>query len=106
MTRCSGRHVERFLTLHVHQRLRYGTLTKFWRKQIQRGIQIRGRINVPDGLMSKHYISERDICAKFTTPVVRQPGGDEMTQTRGEFSFTKGRIIVRGKLVTQGRNDR
>ena len=53
--------------------------------------------------MDKKQLSERDICTKFITPALRQAGWDEMTQLREEVSFTKGRIIVRGKLVTHGK---
>ncbi|MBP1678890.1 MAG: box helicase, partial [Bacteroidetes bacterium] len=49
---------------------------------------------------------ERDICTKFITPAVKQAGWDEITQLREEVSFTKGRIIVRGKLVTRGKAKR
>jgi N-6 DNA Methylase len=49
--------------------------------------------------MNKKQLSERDICTKFITPAVRQAGWNEMTQLREEVSFTKGRIIVRGKMV-------
>jgi len=52
--------------------------------------------------MNKENLSERDICTKFITPAVKQAGWDEMSQIREEVSFTKGRIIVRGKLVTRG----
>jgi hypothetical protein len=51
--------------------------------------------------MDKKQLSERDICTKFITPALRQAGWDEMLQIREEVSFTKGRIIVRGKLVTR-----
>jgi type I restriction enzyme R subunit len=37
---------------------------------------------------------------------VKLAGWDEMTQLREEVSFTKGRIIVRGKLVTRGKAKR
>jgi hypothetical protein len=56
--------------------------------------------------MDKRQLSERDICTKFITPALRQAGWDEMTQLREEVSFTKGRIIVRGKLVTRGKAKR
>ena len=56
--------------------------------------------------MNKHDLSERDICTKYITPAVKQAGWDEMTQIREEVSFTKGRIIVRGKLVTRGKAKR
>jgi type I restriction enzyme, R subunit len=53
--------------------------------------------------MDKRSLSERDICTKFITPALRQAGWDEMLQIREEVGFTKGRIIVRGKLVTAAR---
>ena len=57
-------------------------------------------------MMNKKTLSESDICAKFITPAVIQAGWDEATQVRREVSFTKGRIIVRGKLVTRGKAKR
>ncbi len=56
--------------------------------------------------MDKKSLSERDICTKFITPAVKKAGWDEMTQIREEVSFTKGRIIVRGKLVSRGEGKR
>jgi len=56
--------------------------------------------------MDKSLLSERDICTKFITPAVKGAGWDEMSQIREEVSFTKGRIIVRGKLVTRGKAKR
>ncbi len=56
--------------------------------------------------MNKRELSERDICTKFITPALRQAGWDELSQLREEVSFTKGRIIVRGKLVTRGKASR
>jgi type I restriction enzyme R subunit len=49
--------------------------------------------------MDKRDLSEREICTRYITPAVKLPGWDEMTQLREEVSFTKGRIIVRGKLT-------
>ena len=56
--------------------------------------------------MDKRNLSERDICTKFITPALRKAGWDEMLQIREEVSFTKGRIIVRGKLVSRGKGKR
>ena len=56
--------------------------------------------------MDKKNLSERDICTKFITPALRKAGWDEITQILEEFSFTKGRIIVRGKLVSRGKAKR
>jgi hypothetical protein len=64
----------------------------------------------PDGRnligMDKRSLSERDICTQFITPALRRAGWDEMLQIREEVSFTKGRLIVRGKLVTRGQGKR
>ena len=53
--------------------------------------------------LDKKSLSERDICTKFITPAVKQAGWDVLSQIREEVYFTKGRIIVRGKLVTRGK---
>ncbi len=57
-------------------------------------------------MLDKQKLSERDICTKFITPAVKKAGWDEMTQIREEVSFTKGRIIVRGKMVSRGQGKR
>jgi type I restriction enzyme R subunit len=54
----------------------------------------------------KKSLSERDICTKFITPAVKQAGWDVLSQIREEVSFTKCRIIVRGRLVTRGKAKR
>lgn len=56
--------------------------------------------------MNKKELSERDICTKFITPALRNAGWDELLQLREEVSFTNGRIIVRGKMVTRGKAKR
>ena len=56
--------------------------------------------------MQKTRLSESDVCAKYITPALHQAGWDETTQIRREVSFTKGRIIVRGKLVSRGEGKR
>ena len=56
--------------------------------------------------MNKKDLSERDICSKFISPAVKRAGWDGMMQIREEVAFTKGRIIVRGKLVTRGKAKR
>lgn len=53
--------------------------------------------------MDKRSLTERDICTKFILPAIKRAGSDEMVQVREEVYFTKGRIIVRGKLVTRGK---
>jgi type I restriction enzyme, R subunit len=56
--------------------------------------------------MNKKSLSERDICTKFITPAIVSAGWDLHSQIREELSFTKGRIIVRGKLHTRGKQKR
>lgn len=56
--------------------------------------------------MDKKSLSERDICSKYITPAIQRAGWDIVSQVREEFGFTKGRIIVRGKLVTRGKAKR
>lgn len=52
--------------------------------------------------MNKNHLSEDDISVKFITQALINAGWDE-TQIRRQVSFTKGRIIVRGKLVSRGK---
>ncbi len=55
--------------------------------------------------MDKKLLSETDIRTKFITPAIVGPNGDKwdvMTQIREEAYFTKGRVIVRGKMVKRG----
>ncbi len=56
--------------------------------------------------MNKKNLSEQDICTKYITPSAVGAGWDIHSQIRQEVSFTKGRIIVRGKLVTRGKGKR
>jgi type I restriction enzyme R subunit len=51
-------------------------------------------------------LSERDVCSKFITPAIIAAGWDLHTQIREEVTFTKGRIIVRGKLHARGERKR
>ncbi|MBK6697227.1 MAG: DEAD/DEAH box helicase family protein [Myxococcales bacterium] len=52
--------------------------------------------------MDKRGLSERDICTKFITPAIAKAGWDVHTQIRENVYLTKGRVIVRGKLVSRG----
>ncbi|MBL9140050.1 MAG: DEAD/DEAH box helicase family protein [Verrucomicrobiales bacterium] len=56
-------------------------------------------------MMNKKSLTEADIRSKFITPALVGPNGDKwnlMTQIREEAFFTKGRVIVRGKMVMRG----
>lgn len=57
-------------------------------------------------MTDKKSLSERDICSKYITPAITQAGWDLLSQIREEVSFTKGRIIVRGKMHTRGEQKR
>src|SRR5580765_7238853 len=55
--------------------------------------------------MNKKELTEADIRTKFITPALLGANGskwDLMTQLREEIYFTKGRVIVRGKIVKRG----
>lgn len=56
--------------------------------------------------MNKKEMSERDICTKFITPAIHNAGWDIKRQVREEYSFTDGRVIVRGNLTTRGKRKR
>ena len=57
-------------------------------------------------MMDKKQFSERDICSKFITPALVQAGWNLQTQIREEVTFTAGRIIVRGRLHSRGKQRR
>jgi type I restriction enzyme R subunit len=57
-------------------------------------------------MTDKKNLSERDICTKHITPAITTAGWDLHSQIREEVSFTKGRVIVRGKLHARGEQKR
>lgn len=52
--------------------------------------------------VNKKELSEQEIRTQFITPAIQRAGWSP-SQIREEWYFTKGRLIVRGKLVTRGR---
>jgi len=56
--------------------------------------------------MNKKQMSEQDIRSKFITPAIIEGGWDLLTQIREEVTFTQGKVIVRGKLVSRGKAKR
>jgi type I restriction enzyme, R subunit len=56
--------------------------------------------------MDKSKLSERDICTKFITPAIELAGWDIKRQVREEYTFTDGRVIVRGNLTSRGKRKR
>lgn len=56
--------------------------------------------------IDKSLLSERDICTKYITPAIENAEWDIHTQVREEVSLTKGRVIVRGKIISRGKEKR
>ena len=57
-------------------------------------------------LMKKHEMTEEDIKLQFITPAVENAGWDKHKQIKLEYSFTDGRVIVRGNAVARGKRKR
>ena len=55
--------------------------------------------------MSKKDLSEREICTQYIYPALTSVGWTAQ-QIREEVTFTKGQIMVRGKLHTRGETKR
>ncbi|MEK8048118.1 EcoAI/FtnUII family type I restriction enzme subunit R [Ideonella margarita] len=53
--------------------------------------------------MNKNSLSERDIITKLIIPALQAAGWDVQRQVREEVTFTKGRVIVRGRLHSRGK---
>ena len=56
--------------------------------------------------MGKKNLSETDICRVFVTPVINNAGWDLKKQVREQVTFTKGRRIIDGKLIKEGKKKR
>lgn len=57
-------------------------------------------------LMKKSEMSEEDIKARYITPAVENAGWDRYKQIKLEYTFTDGRVIVRGNSTARGRRKR
>lgn len=57
-------------------------------------------------MANKTSLSERDVCTKFITPALTAAGWDLRHQIREEVTLTKGRIKVRGRMVSRGKAKR
>jgi type I restriction enzyme R subunit len=60
---------------------------------------------MPDDL-DKASLSERDVCTKFITPALVKQGWDIQAQIREEVTLTAGRVIVKGRLTSRGKQKR
>ena len=57
-------------------------------------------------MATKKELSERDIITKFIIPAIEKSKWNKQTQIREEFSFTNGRIFVKGKKTKRGERKR
>ncbi|MDU2591777.1 MAG: DEAD/DEAH box helicase family protein [Paeniclostridium sordellii] len=55
---------------------------------------------------NKKTLSEEDIKMKYITPAIEEAGWDIKKQVRAEYTFTDGRVIVRGNLTSRGKKKR
>ena len=58
------------------------------------------------GAPGKQGLTEQDIRSQFISPAITGAGWDQRLQIREEVSLTAGRVIVRGKLHTRGKQKR
>ena len=56
--------------------------------------------------MNKKLLNEAEICDAFITPAIIGAEWDQRTQIRREYTFTDGRVIIRGKLGSRGKKKR
>ena len=56
--------------------------------------------------MNKNSLNETEICDAFITPAIQGAGWKASTQIRREYTFTAGRVQVRGKVATRGKKKR
>ena len=56
--------------------------------------------------MNKKLLNEAEICDACITPAIIGAGWNQSTQIRREYTFTEGRVIVRGKLGLRGKKKR
>jgi type I restriction enzyme R subunit len=60
-----------------------------------------GCVNVSN-LLEKHEMTEEDVKLRYITPAIERKW-DKNNQIRMEYSFTDGRVIVRGNTVARGK---
>ncbi|MBU5316273.1 DEAD/DEAH box helicase family protein [Clostridium bornimense] len=57
-------------------------------------------------VFNKKSMSEEDIKMKYITPAIERAGWDIKRQVRAEYTFTDGRVIVRGNITSRGKKKR
>jgi type I restriction enzyme R subunit len=56
--------------------------------------------------INKKTLTERDICTKYITPAIVQAGWNLFNQIKEEVTFTKGRVMVKGRIWSRGESKR
>ena len=56
--------------------------------------------------LHKKHMSEEEIKMNFITPDILSANWDMLRQIRAEYTFTDGRVIVRGKFTARGEKKR
>ena len=56
--------------------------------------------------MNKNSLNETEVCDAFITPAIQGAGWKAATQIRREYTFTAGRVHVRGKVASRGKKKR
>lgn len=56
--------------------------------------------------INKKILSERDICTKYITPAIVKSGWNLFNQIQEEVTFTKGRVMVKGRIWSRGESKR
>ena len=57
-------------------------------------------------IFNKKSMSEEDIKMKYITPAIEEAGWDIKKHIRAEYTFTDGRVIVRGNVTTRSKKKR
>jgi len=57
-------------------------------------------------MTNKKALNETEVCQNYITPAIVKAGWDKHTQIRREYSFTAGRVKVRGKIAVRGKKKR
>lgn len=56
--------------------------------------------------MSYRDLTEEDVKMRYITPSIQDSGWNISTQVRAEYSFTDGKVIVRGNMSSRGKRKR
>lgn len=77
-----------------------------WARQRREGFCLVRIVSEKRVYMGRNNLSEEDIKAQYITPAVERAGWDIKKQVRFEYPFTAGRIILRGSVISRGKQKR